>query len=86
MNTNKNGWKVHTFPSPVYECQGKDCRKNAFPAKALYFWNGDERHEAGWYCLTCLSWTNVETAELVTFAEAFIKTLQDETESSKANE
>ena len=82
-DSTKNGWEVHKFPAPVYECQGKNCRKNAFPAKALYFWNGDERHDAGWCCLTCLSWMNVETAELVTLAEAFIETLQDKTEASQ---
>ena len=35
--------------------------------------------------LTCLSWMNVETAELVTLAEAFIETLQDKTEASQVN-
>ena len=47
MDNTKNGWEVHAVPSPVYECQGKNCRKNAFPAKALYFWNGDETYDAG---------------------------------------
>ena len=85
MNNTKNGWEVHTFPSPVYECQGKSCRKNAFPATSLYFWNGNEKQVAGWYCSTCPSWTNVGTAELVTLAEAFIETLQDKTEVNKVN-
>ena len=85
-DSTKNGWEVHKFPAPVYECQGKNCRKNAFPAMSLYFWNGDERHDAGWCCLTCLSWMNVGTAELVTLAEAFIETLQDKTEASKVKE
>ena len=86
MDNTKNGWEVHAFPSPVYECQGKNCRKNAFPAKALYFWNGDETYDADGYCSTCLSWTNVGTAELVTLAEALIKTLQDKTKSSNVKE
>ena len=85
MDSTKNGWEVHTFPSPVYERQGKNCRKNTFPATSLYFWNGDERQDAGWYCSTCLSWTNVGTAELVTLAEAFIETIQDKTEANKVN-
>ena len=86
MNNTKNGGEVHKFPSPVYECQGKSCRRSAFPAKELYFWNGDERHDAGWYCSACLSWKNVGTVELVTLAEAFIETIQDKTESNKVNE
>ena len=84
-DSTKNGWEVHKFPAPVYECQGKNCRKNAFPAMSLYFWNGDETYDTGWYCSTCLSWTNVGTVELVTLAEAFIETLQDKTESSQVN-
>ena len=83
MDSIKNGWEVHKFLSPVYECQGKNCRKNAFPATSLYFWNRDARHGVDWYCSTCLSWENVGTAEFVTLAEAFIETLQDKTESSK---
>ena len=83
MNNTKNGWEVQKFSFPVYECQGKNCRKNAFPAKALYFWNGNEKQDAGWCCLTCLSWMNMETAELVTLAEAFIETLQDKTKQAK---
>ena len=55
MDSTKNGWEVHKFPAPVYECQGKNCRKNAFPAMSLYFWNGDGTYDAGWYCSTCLS-------------------------------
>ena len=49
-DSTKNGWEVHKFPAPVYECQGKNCRKNAFPAMLLYFWNGDETYDTGWYC------------------------------------
>ena len=79
-------WEGHQFPSPVYACQGKHCRQNTFPATSLYFWNGNETHDAGWYCSACLSWTNVGTVELVTLAEAFIETLPDKAESSKANE
>ena len=85
MDNTKNGGEVHTFLSPVYECQGKSCRKNAFPATSLYFWNGNEKQDAGWYCSTCLSWTNVGTVELVTFAAAFIETIQDKTEVTQVN-
>ena len=73
-------------PSPgLWSARGKTAAKNAFPATSLYFWNGDERHDAGWCCSACLSWMNVETAELVTLAEAFIETLQDKTEASQMN-
>ena len=65
---------------------GEKLSQNTFPATSLYFWNGDETYDAGWYCSACLSWTNVGTVELVTLAEAFIETLQDKAESSKVNE
>ena len=86
MDSTKNRWEAHKFPSPVYECQGKNCRKNVFPATSRYFWNGRGKHDPGWYCSTCLSWKNVETVELVTLAEVLTKTLQDKTEVSKVKE
>ena len=85
MHDPKKEWESHQFPSPAYECRGKNCRQSAFPATSLYFWNGGGKHDPGWYCSTCLSWKNVETVELVTLAEALIMTLRDKTEASKVN-
>ena len=84
MENTKNRWEVHTFPSPVYECQGKNCRKKRVSGHvALLLERGRKTMmQAGAALLACPR-MNVETAELVTLAEAFIETLQDKTEASQ---
>ena len=53
MENTKNRWEVHTFPPPVYECQGKNCRKKRVSGHVASGTGTKDMMQAGAALLAC---------------------------------